>query len=151
MRNIAAVVALSLFIPVMWARERGPESSNATLATQTIRQLEQRWLANEDNPAVLDSILANDFIHVLPEGFISKQEHMAFVRSHPFRQATRKFERLDVRIYGTVAIATGVVLAIPAGTGTPERTLFTDVFAFRHGHWQAVNAQETRAATRGAN
>jgi hypothetical protein len=39
---------------------------------QEVRTLEQRWLENEDRPDVLQSILADDFVHVLPSGFISK-------------------------------------------------------------------------------
>lgn len=146
MIKIVAVVMLTLFIPMAMASEGTPVPSNAASAAQAVRQLEQRWLANQNSSAVLDSILANDFIHVLPEGFISKQEHIAFLRAHPLPPATRRFEKLDVRVYGTAAVATGVVVAIPAGKGAPERTLFTDVFVFRHGHWQAVNAQETRVA-----
>jgi hypothetical protein len=119
----------------------------ATAATQkSVIRLEERWLANENSPTVLDEILADDFVHVLPEGMISKKEHIDFVRAHPFGPfAVHKFERLNVRVYGNVAVATGVVLAIPADKGTPYRTLFTDVFAFRNGGWQAVNAQETPA------
>lgn len=120
----------------------------AVAATQkTIVRLEERWLANESDPAVLEEILADDFVHVLPEGMISKKEHIDFVRAHPFGPfAVHKFEKLDVRVYGNTAIATGIVLAIPAGKETPKRTLFTDVFVFRNGRWQAVNAQESPAA-----
>ncbi len=43
---------------------------------------------------------------------------------------------MRVRIYGDVGIVNGTVVS-----GT-QRTAFTDVFAFRDGRWQAVNAQE---------
>lgn len=120
--------------------------SAASAAQQAIIRLENRWLANEENPAVLDSILAEDFVHVLPEGFISKQQHIGFVRAHPNAfTGPRKFANLQVRVYGNVAIANGIVVAEPAGK-EKRRTFFTDVFAFRNGRWQAVNAQETPAA-----
>lgn len=123
--------------------------ATATEAQQRIVRLEERWLANENSPAALDEILADDFVHVVPEGIISKKEHIDFVRAHPFGPfAVHKFEKLDVRVYGNVAIATGIVLAIRTNKepSKPERTLFTDVFAFRNGRWQAVNAQESPAA-----
>lgn len=113
-------------------------------AEEAIIRLEHRWLTNEYNPAALNEILADDFVHVVPEGMISKQEHIAFVRTHAQPHlAEHKFNKLEVRVYGNVAIANGIVVAVPAGGGTPQRTLFTDVFAFRKGRWQAVNAQET--------
>lgn len=126
-----------------------PEST-ASAAQQAIIRLENRWLANEDNPAVLESILAEDFVHVVPVGIISKQENIGFVRSHPNTSPGKhKFERLQVRVYGSVAIANGIVVAEIEGKGQ-RRTLFTDVFAFRNGRWQAVNAQETPAADNAA-
>ncbi|HLW81855.1 MAG TPA: nuclear transport factor 2 family protein [Candidatus Acidoferrales bacterium] len=113
-------------------------------AQQAIIRLEHRWLNNEYNPAALNEILADDFVHVVPEGMISKQEHIAFVRTHAQPHlAEHKFNKLEVRVYGNVAIANGIVAAAPAGGGAPQKTLFTDVFAFRKGRWQAVNAQET--------
>jgi hypothetical protein len=47
---------------------------------QSVRDLEQRWLENEDSPDVLETILADDFVHALPMGFISKQEQIDYLR-----------------------------------------------------------------------
>jgi len=134
-------------------RQATPASSASSVASgapsiqraqQAIIRLEHRWLNNEYNPAALDEILADDFVHVVPEGMISKQEHIAFVRTHAQPHlAEHKFDKLEVRVYGNVAIANGIVVAVPAGGSAPQKTLFTDVFAFRKGRWQAVNAQET--------
>ena len=116
---------------------------SAQSAEQSVRSLEEQWLANESNPAVLESILADDFVHVLPVGFISKQEQLGFVRSHPQPAGEiRRFEELKVRVYGDTAIATGIVEAREGQGAQPRRTMFTDVFVRRNGKWQAVNAQE---------
>lgn len=143
--TVIAILGCAVTIAVagswLFARE-----STASDAQRAVIQLENRWLANENNPAVLDSILAEDFVHVVPVGIISKQEHIGFVRSHPNTSSgEHKFERLQVRVYGSVAIANGIVVEEVEGKGQ-RRTLFTDVFAFRNGSWQAVNAQETPAA-----
>lgn len=147
-KMVVAAVGMGFLFCI--ATAAGAQTQAAVAATQkAIVRLEERWLANENSPAALDGILADDFVHVLPEGFISKKEHIDFVRAHPFGPfAVHKFEKLDVRVYGNVAIATGIVLAVRIGKEdrAPERTLFTDVFAFRNGRWQAVNAQETPAA-----
>jgi hypothetical protein len=113
-------------------------------ATQAVEALEQRWLANERNPAVLADILADDFIHVLPQGLITRDEQLAFMRAHPAPDdgAARRFQDLRVRVFGTAAVATGIVVATTAD-GTTQKTAFSDVFAYRDGRWRAVNAQET--------
>jgi hypothetical protein len=110
---------------------------------QDVKAVEQRWLENEDRPDVVQSILADDFIHVLPVGFISKEDHLAFLRKHPNAfPGSKHFEELRVRIYGEVAIATGIVSAIHDPGAKAKRTAFTDVFVWHEGKWLAVNAQE---------
>jgi hypothetical protein len=42
-----------------------------------------------------------------------------------------------------VGIVTGIVVSEEPGKEA-EKTIFTDVFAFRQGRWQAINAQENR-------
>jgi ketosteroid isomerase-like protein len=111
---------------------------------RAVLELEQSWLAAENDPAALGSILADDFVHVLPFGFVRKAEQIEFLRSHPGARSereTRRFGDLRVRVYGDTAIANGIVLA--TGTdGKVRKTIFTDVFVYRRGAWQAVNAQE---------
>src|SRR5436190_22007758 len=128
------------------AQSRTPERDRAALVA-----LENEWLANEHNAAALERILASDFVHPLPTGdFITKAQHIAFSSAHP-PPANRKqhFDQLRVRVYGDVGIVTGVGVATeekgPSQTGENDevdRTVFTDVFVWRAGRWQAVNAQE---------
>jgi hypothetical protein len=47
-----------------------------------------------------------------------------------------------VRIYGTAGIVNGMVVATDKSGAVVKKSVFTDVFAYRNGHWQAVNAQE---------
>ena len=68
---------------------------------QEVKAVEQRWLENEDRPDVVRSILADDFVHVLPVGFITKEDQLAFLRKHPNAfPGSKHFEELRVRIYG---------------------------------------------------
>ena len=112
---------------------------------QELRDLEDRWLRLEDDPAALESILAPDFVHVVPAGMISKDEQLEFMRKHPAPHTIvqKHFENLRVRVYGDVGIVNGLVVANEEGK--TRRTLFSDVFAYRDGKWQAVNAQELPA------
>jgi len=109
---------------------------------QALLQLEKKWLEAEDNPDILESILADDFIHVLPVGFVTKREQLDYLRSHPApKREARHLEDLRVRVFGSAAVVNGVVAATGAD-GRARKTMFTDVFAYRGGKWQAVNAQE---------
>ena len=47
-----------------------------------------------------------------------------------------------MRIYGTAGIVNGMVVATDKSGIVVKKTIFTDVFAYRDGRWQAVNAQE---------
>ena len=119
--------------------------------------LENEWVANLHNPAVLEKILAPDFVHPLPTGdFVTKAQHIRFVSTHllpPNRK--QRLDQLQVRVYGDVGIVNGIVLTTdehcPSGTGgnpEVERSIFTDVFVRRNGRWEAVNAQENEVKAR---
>src|SRR5215469_13232568 len=124
-------------LPSQQASRPGPEEKSK----QELLDLENHWLQVEDDPAALESILAPDFLHVVPAGIITKDEQLSFMRRHPRReQGAKHFENLHVRVYGNIGIVNGAVVA--AAKEGSQKTLFTDVFAYRDGKWQAVNAQE---------
>ncbi|MFY9820578.1 MAG: nuclear transport factor 2 family protein [Thermoanaerobaculia bacterium] len=117
---------------------RTPESDRAALMA-----LEKAWLDARD-PAVLAPILAADFVHPVPSGdFLTRQQHLDWLAHHPPpADLQRKLDGMTVRFYGDTGIVTGtVVTSGPAGVEV-RRSVFTDVFVFRDGRWQAVNAQE---------
>ncbi len=109
---------------------------------QALLRVEEEWLRARD-AATLERILADDFVHPVPPGyFLSKAEHIDwFVKHPPPAGLVQRFEHLRTRIYGPVGIVNGEVVASQAG-GPEQRTVFTDVFEWRDGRWQAVNAQE---------
>jgi hypothetical protein len=135
-------VVLFLVLPAFSSASQAGSRSQDEHQKQLI-QLEERWLGGEDNPDLQQSILADDFVHVLPGGFITKSEQINYLRQHPRQgpKVAKHFEDLHVRIYGSAGVVTGIVVAT-SQDGTVKKTLFTDVFAFRNGKWQAVNSQE---------
>lgn len=139
-RALALAVLGTIVAPA--AAVADPNARNPERDKQALIQLEEYWLAHEEDPEALETILADDFVHALPMGFISKEEHIDYWRkAHtPRPRAAKHFENLRVRIYGNVGIVNGIVVA--ADPNGPRKTVFTDVFAWRLGHWQAVNAQE---------
>ncbi len=79
---------------------------------------------------------------MVKQGIITREQQLEFLRKHPAPASheSKHLEDMHVRIYGNVGVVNGVVLA--TGSGQTRRTLFTDVFAYRDGKWQAVSAQE---------
>ena len=137
--GVCSVLIIACGIP-SWAQD------NPRTMEQEVRAVEQRWLAAEDDPEVVKSILADDFVHVLETGFIGKDDQLGYLRKHgDSLHGSRCFEELNVRIYGQVAIATGIVNAVRNSDGKQRGTAFTDVFVRRTGKWLAVNAQEISA------
>lgn len=116
--------------------------SRAQSDKEQVLDVERQWLRSISDPAVLQRILAEDFVHVLPSGVIDKRDQIQFAKTHPRSTSeSRRFEELEVRIYGTVGIVNGTV--VTTQNANSRRTLFTDVFVKRSGRWVAVNAQET--------
>lgn len=122
--------------------------SNPPLTDQkAVETLEKQWLAGAHDRAALDTILAKDFVHPVAAGvFLSKAQHISWAVAHPAPADRRQqFDQLQIRVYGSAAVVTGVVVSTDQA-GHEEKTVFTDVFAKRGGRWQAVNAQENAVA-----
>ena len=134
-------VVHSMLAVVAWFAIATPAHAQSDSAR--IVQLEHDWLDARDT-VTLNRILDSSFVHVTPQGvFLDKREHVTWMASHwPPADRVAGFERLDVRIYGSTAIATGIVSA-RIGSSTPRRTAFTDVFIERREGWKAVSAEET--------
>lgn len=123
----------------------GQATRDADSDRRAVIQLEKQWLrAESGDSAALNRILAEDFVHPVPQGmFLTKRQQIAWTVGHP-RPANRvaRFSRLDVRLFRDVAIVTGIVDNVDTSGADRRRSMFTDVFVRRDGRWQAVNAQE---------
>ena len=135
--------AAMLLATCMSATVRAQQPSVAELE---VRAVEERWLANESRPEVVASILADDFVHVLPVGFIDKNEHLQYLKQHPGAfPGARHFGQLRVRIYGDTAVVTARadVKGHQMGEDFSGPYRYTRVWVRRTGHWQAVSYQAT--------
>jgi hypothetical protein len=135
-----ALALLSTAIPRFAHPTRDADSDRKALVA-----LEDGWLHARD-AGTLDRILADDFVHpVAPGLFLSKTEHIDWFTKHlpPASRKTR-LDHLRVRLYGDTAIVNGLVIATDGSGKEQDRSIFTDVFVYRDGRWQAANAQENR-------
>ncbi|MGE5325289.1 MAG: nuclear transport factor 2 family protein [Actinomycetota bacterium] len=141
-----------LILSVFSASAQSSRTLDEAKAKRDLLALEQKWLQAENDPGVQEQILADDFVHALPSGFISKKDQVDYLRrtKQPANHLRKHFENLKVRIYGTAGVVNGIVVAVDKSGAPVRQTVFTDVFAYRHGRWQAVNSQENPYHPRGA-
>jgi hypothetical protein len=142
MRSWDRVIGCALLPLALLSCHVSREPKSAEKSKQELLTLENRWLQVEDDPVALEDILAPDFLHVVPGAIITKDQNLQFLREHPAggQRPEKRFEDLHVRVYGEAGIVNGAV--IKTTEHGERKTLFTDVFAYRHGKWQAVSAQE---------
>jgi hypothetical protein len=97
-----------LTVSVLHAQSPSPDNRDQA----AFIALENEWLANLHNPAVLEKILASDFVHPLPTGdFVTKSRHIQFSATHlPSPNWKQRFDQMQVRVYGDVGIVNGIVL-----------------------------------------
>lgn len=106
--------------------------------------LEQHWLAaiRSGNRRALENILADGFTDVTING---EMRDRADAIAHVVAPAgtTQTITRLNVRVFGDTAIATGINAVHSKVQGWTVEVAFTDVFVREHGQWRAASAQET--------
>jgi hypothetical protein len=149
---LAARVSVALIGLTLWFTstiQARPATTTLRSDRQIIVELENEWLGHISDGPTLKRILADDFTHPVAAGlFLTKHQHIQWAVAHPHAASWRgTFKKLDVRIYGKTAVATGIVSATDHPGDKPQRTIFTDVFVFRDGRWKAVNAQENEISS----
>lgn len=141
---LMASFAAIAFSPSRTAVGSSSQQRSTVRDREALIDLENVWL-NTNDAQTLDRILAADFVHPVFTGdFLTKAQHIDWFTRHP-RPANVKarFERLDIRLYGDIGIANGIVVTSDENSKEITRNIFTDVFAYRDGRWQAINGQET--------
>jgi len=134
-RATLAAVLLAIAVPALPAVSPSPEEA-------AIRSAEAIWHgpATAEN---LANLLADDFVRPMPNGQIwGKAEQLAWLKDRPAPAGfAGKAERLDVRLFGKTAVATGIAVVLDPTGKEVDRTIFTDVYVKRGGRWQMVSAQ----------
>lgn len=146
MRSWDRVIGCALLSMALLSCQVSREPKSAEESKRELLALENRWLQVEDDPVALEGILAPDFLHVVPGAIITKDQHLQFLREHAAsgQRPDKRFDDLHVRVYGEAGIVNGAV--VETTEHGDRKTLFTDVFAYRDGKWQAVSAQELPVA-----
>jgi ketosteroid isomerase-like protein len=139
--------ALVLLAAAISAGTGGAEKASAP--REALIRVEQSWveaLERRDAEAV-GAILAEDFVDTSYRGERHNRRQALEGLASPSRaDTTQRLSDLDVRLYGSVGIVTGVNTVTGRNPDFTVRVRFTDVFVRRNGVWKAVSAQETLEA-----
>ena len=117
----------------------------------TILALENAWNQAEQRQDVkaLDGLLAATFSYTDVDGsFMNRSQFLASVKNSPFQAEQIANETMEVSIYGTAAVVTGLYREKGTNRGKPylRRGRFTDTWISENGTWRCVASQSTLIA-----
>jgi ketosteroid isomerase-like protein len=148
LRTIVRVTALLLFFGFHGARVSAQEKAASPTPEDSVRALESaraQALLRADTTA-LSRLVADEFIEISRIGQLrTKADNIRDIASGELKLASVKYDSLRVRIYGDVAVLTGIADNTGAFRGFPfsGKIRYTRVFVRRGGRWQAVAMQQT--------
>lgn len=128
------------------------QSDTDPTAKSKIAALEQLWnqAYKSGDTKALESILDDGIVLVNDDGSVqTKAEFLASVKSSTSQTNAQQQqvapESLTVHVYGTVAIATGVmrVKGVDGGKSYTRRERFVDTWIYKGGNWVCVGTNAT--------
>lgn len=128
------------------------QSDVETGAKSKVIALEQLWnqAYKSGDTKALDSILDSGIVLVNDDGSVqTKAEFLASVKASGAQSSAQQQqvapESLNVHVFGTVAIATGVmrVKGVEGGKSYVRRERFVDTWVYKGGNWVCVGTDAT--------
>ena len=122
-----------------------------TQAEAEIREMERAWaqVAVTGDPAVIESIFADDFLGVSPDGVqYTKRVFIDDTKTNPLGFTSNKLNEMKVRFFGDVAVTQGDE-TFTKKSGEQGRFVWTDLIVRRDGRWRIVAAQDVVAPMAG--
>jgi ketosteroid isomerase-like protein len=110
-------------------------------AAQEIAQLHTRWseaLAKQDT-VFLSQTLLDNFQLTGGQATLTKEQFLIAVASDTGGVAPSRFEQTSVRLYGNVAVVTGLIRYDIPGEAAPAVTRYTEVWVQEGRHWRAAH------------
>jgi len=136
--------------PALLGISRHAGAASPPVGENAVRRVESDWVnaLNRSDVKAIETILAPDFVRPSPESgmFVDRAQVLAFYGAHLNSHHAQRLsvQGETVQVIGSVAVARGIVTRTNQSGQVVWRALFTDVFAKRHGKWQAVSAQENQ-------
>ena len=136
---IACIAALFLLVCA------GSLSAQAADSVKALETSRGQALVQADTVA-LSRMLATEFVEVSRLGAVrSRADNIRDIASGTLKLTAVKYDSLDVRIYGDVAVLRGIADNTGTFRGFPfsGKVRYTRIFVKRDGRWQAVEMQQT--------
>jgi ketosteroid isomerase-like protein len=141
---IVAGLLLLLAAPRLTAQER-PVATSAEDSVRAIEMARREALLHADTVA-LSRMTADEFIEISRFGTLrTKADNIREIASGGLRLTTVKYDSLNVRVYGDMAILYGIADNTGMMRGMPfgGKIRYMRIFVRREGRWQAVAMQHT--------
>jgi len=114
-------------------------------SVRAVEQARGEALLHADTVA-LSRMLATEFMEISRLGLVrTRADNIRDIASGDLKLLTVRYDSLAVRIYGSVAVLTGIADNTGQFRGFPfsGKIRYTRVFVRRDGRWQAVLMQQT--------
>lgn len=147
MKQVLLVLLLLPITNSLFAQTKNSKDS----AEETLIQMEFDWSQADvkKDAAELDRILADDWTGIDFEGTVmTKADVMRDLHSDATATESTELREIKVRIFGNTGIVSGTDIEKSQykGQDSSGAYIWTDVFVFRNGRWQAVSSQSTKLA-----
>jgi Domain of unknown function (DUF4440) len=143
LKFLAPLAIAALLVLPAAAQPTSP--SQASIRTY-IEQSEAAWATSvaHPDPALLDRILADDYVGVNPDGTLgTKAQAIAEARKGPGTFLSNRIDRVTVRFYGNTAVAQGAESWTTSDPAHPKgQFIWTDTWVNRNGKWQIVASED---------
>ena len=111
-----------------------------------MRKAEEDWatLAWKNDPAVLERILADDYVGVASENVVRNKKQAVAASAEPptGTYVSSQLDYVNYRHFGDTVLAQGAESIKRADGGPDLRLIWTDVWMWRDGKWQVVASQD---------
>ena len=123
-------------------------AGNASKDQQAVIKVLREWLGAlaRNDLAAVERIVADDYVITASPGVVlNKDQDLAPLRSGDTKFDSASAEDVNVRVFGSTAIVTGIAaFSVPIrGKAFDLRERFTDVYVKRKGRWQPVSSHTT--------
>src|SRR5215468_9967021 len=150
-----AVLVLTV-VPLAVGQKQSARGSDRTSVEETIRRLDNERIQAQihADATALDRIYAADFIGVGPSGTVrTKPQVISDFTSGDLKFQSITTDEVQVRVYGTTAVETGLSTMIGRDKGqtVPRDTRFTRVCVKQQGGWRLVANHYSTQTTAGSS
>ena len=147
MKRVIALALLGVLVAVPTHAQTQNAKEQEVL--KAVRALEEASVTKKDR-STIERYYADEYVYTHSNGTVlNKAQEIATIMSPDQAWTAYKIDDLKARIYGNVAIATGLLTltgSSKAYVSGPRR--FTEVWVRRNGRWQMVGGQTTLVPTK---